>query len=269
MADIYAGLDTDDLVTGEAVTLELPPASLGTRLLSGLIDVTIEAGLLLVGVITVGMLATDEALYAVGSIVVFAGALVVVPCTLETFTRGKSVGKYAVGTRTVRDDAGPISFHHAFIRTLVGVVEIWVFWGVPALVTSLVNSRGKRLGDLVAGTYVVRDKIGLVLPAPAPMPPQLAHWAHAADIAPLPEGLAISIRQLLGRGADLSPDAWRSLVVDLADRTLAYVAPAPPLGTPPEQFLAAVAAERRERDRVRLHTEADLRHRLAQRRTHP
>ena len=170
MADIYAGLDTDDLVTGEAVTLELPPASLGTRLLSGLIDVTIEAGLLLVGVITVGMLATDEALYAVGSIVAFAGALVVVPCTLETFTRGKSVGKYAVGTRTVRDDAGPISFHHAFIRALVGVVEIWVFWGVPALVTSLVNSRGKRLGDLVAGTYVVRDKIGLVLPAPAPSP---------------------------------------------------------------------------------------------------
>ena len=79
MADIYAGLDTDDLVTGEAVTLELPPASLGTRLVSGLIDVSIEAGLLLLGVIAVGLLATDEALYAVGNILVFAGALVVVP----------------------------------------------------------------------------------------------------------------------------------------------------------------------------------------------
>jgi hypothetical protein len=58
-------------------------------------------------------------------------------------------------------------------------------------------------------------------------------------------------------------------VVDLADRTLSYVAPPPPRGTPPEQFLAAVAAERRERDRGRLHKEAELRHRLAQRRTHP
>ena len=266
MADIYAGLDTDDLVTGEAVTLELPPASLGTRLLSGLVDVIIEAGLLLAGVITVGLLATDEALYAVGSIVTFAGALVVFPCTIETFTRGKSIGKYAVSTRTVRDDAGPISFHHAFIRALVGIVEIWVLWGVPALVTSLVNSRGKRLGDLVAGTYVVRDKIGLVLPAPVPMPPQLARWAHSADIAPLPEALAISIRQLLGRGTDLSPEAWRSLVLDLADRAMTYVAPPPPRGTPPEQFLAAVAAERRERDRGRLQREADLRQRLAQRR---
>ena len=261
--------DVDQLVTGEAVALELPPASVGIRLGSGLIDLTIQIVLLIVGIIVAEAVTPDEALGAVAVIVVVAVVIVLGPATLETLTMGRTVGKLVLGTRTVRDDAGPISFHHAFIRALVGVVEIWVFWGVPALVTSLVNSRGKRLGDLVAGTYVVRDKIGLVLPAPAPMPPQLAHWAHAADIAPLPEGLAISIRQLLGRGADLSPDAWRSLVVDLADRTLAYVAPAPPLGTPPEQFLAAVAAERRERDRVRLHTEADLRHRLAQRRTHP
>src|SRR4029077_10244244 len=100
-----------------------------------------------------------------------------------------------------------------------------------------------------------------------PMPPQLAHWAHAADIAPMPEGLAISIRQLLGRGTELSPRSWRGLVVDLADRPLSYVAPPPPRGTPPEQFLAAVAAERRERDRGRLHREAELRHRLGQHRT--
>jgi uncharacterized RDD family membrane protein YckC len=267
MADIYAGLDTDDLVTGEAVTLELPPASLGTRLVSGVIDVIVEGVLLFVGFITVGLLATDEALYAVGAIITFVGALVLFPTTMETLTRGKSIGKYAVGTRTVRDDAGPISFHHAFIRSLVGVVEIFVLYGVPALVTALVNSRGKRLGDLVAGTYVVRDKVGLVLPAPVPMPPHLAQWAHAADIAPLPEGLAISIRQFLGRGADLSPDAWRSLVVRLADSTMRYVAPPPPPGTSPEQFLAAVAAERRERDRGRLYRESELRHRLARRRT--
>ncbi len=266
MADIYAGLDTDDLVTGEAVTLELPPASLGTRMLSGLIDVIVEVVILFVGFVTVGLLATDQALYAVGAILTFVGALVVFPTTVETLTRGKSIGKYAVGTRTVRDDAGPISFHHAFIRALVGVVEVFVLYGVPALVTSLVNSRGKRLGDLVAGTYVVRDKVSLVLPAPVTMPPHLAHWAHAADIAPLPQGLAISIRQLLGRGTDLSPDAWRSLVVRLADETMSYVAPPPPPGTSPEHFLAAVAAERRERDRGRLHREAELRHRLAQRR---
>jgi uncharacterized RDD family membrane protein YckC len=265
MADIYAGLDSDDLVTGEAVTLELPPASLGTRLLSGLIDVIVEGTLLIAGFVASGLLATDEALYAVGTILTLVGALVVFPTVLETLTRGKSLGKYAVGTRTVRDDAGPVSFHHAFLRSLVGVVEIWVLSGVPALITSLVNSRGKRLGDLLAGTYVVRDRIALELPPPVPMPPPLARWAATADIAPLPEGLAVAIRQLLGRIGTLSPDAHRSLVDDLARRTLPFVAPSPPPGTPPEGFLAAVQAERRERDSRRLRQESELRRRLAAR----
>lgn len=266
MADIYAGLDSDDLVTGEAVTLELPPASLGTRLLSGLVDVIVEGTLLFAGFVAAGLLATDEALYAVGTILTFVGALVLFPTVIETLTRGKSIGKYAMGTRTVRDDAGPISFHHAFLRALVGVVEIWVLWGVPALISSLVNSRGKRLGDLLAGTYVVRDRVALELPPPVPMPPQLARWAATADIAPLPEGLAVAIRQLLGRSGSLSPDAHRTLVVDLARRALPYVAPPPPPGTSPEAFLAAVQAERRARDSRRLWHEDVLRRRLAARR---
>jgi uncharacterized RDD family membrane protein YckC len=266
MSDIYQGLDTDDLVTGEAVTLELPPASLGLRLLSGLLDVVIQAVLLLVGFLVVGAVASDEALGAVGFVVTFVGVLVVLPTVLETLTRGKSIGKYVLGTRTVRDDAGPISFHHAFMRSLVGVVEIWALSGVPALISALVSSKGKRLGDYVAGTYVVRDRIGLTLPPVVHMPPQLAGWARSADIAPLPEGLAVSIRQLLGRIDTLSPHARDTLLLDIAQRTLQYVAPPPPRGTPPDAFLAAVQAERRDRDSARLHREAELRHRLAQRR---
>ena len=61
--------------------------------------------------------------------VAFVGTLVVVflvyPTTVETLSRGKSLGKWAFGLRAVRDDAGPISFHHAFVRALVGFVEIY------------------------------------------------------------------------------------------------------------------------------------------------
>lgn len=265
MADIYQGLDTDDLVTGEAVTLDLPPASLGIRLLSGLIDLVVEAALLFVGFLVVGAVASDQALAAVGFVVVLIGALIGLPTVLETLTRGKSIGKYVLGTRTVRDDAGPISFHHAFIRSLVGVVEVLGLSGVPALISALVSSKGKRLGDYVAGTYVVRDRIGLTLPPVVQMPPQLAHWARNADMAPLPEGLAVSIRQLLGRIDTLSQGARHALVVDIAHRTMGFVAPPPPPGTAPDVFLAAVQAERRQRDAHRLHREAELRHRLSQR----
>lgn len=265
MSDIYAGLGADDLVTGEAVTLDLPPATLAVRLLSGVIDLVAELVVFALGLWFVLVVAPDEALASVGTIVVLVAALVLVPAGIETWSRGKSLGKLIVGTRTVRSDAGPITARHALIRGFVGVVEIFVLSGVPALVAGLVTAKGQRVGDLVAGTYVVRDKLDLRLPAPVAMPGPLASWARTADIAPLPEGLAVAIRQLLGRLDTLGSDARHRLLVGTAEATRIYVAPPPPAGTPPEAFLAAVQAERRDRDAGRLQREAALRQRLSSR----
>ena len=66
----HAYADVDQLVTGEAVALELPPASVGMRLASGLIDVAIQVVLLIVGPSGAAALAPDDALGAVGAIVV-------------------------------------------------------------------------------------------------------------------------------------------------------------------------------------------------------
>ena len=137
--------------------------------------------------------------------------------------------------------------------------------GVPALVCALVNSKGKRLGDLVAGTYVVRDRYKLQLPWPVEMPPNLARWAASADIATLPDSLAVALRLLLGRTRTLSPEARQTLVIDILTEVQRHVSPPPPPGTHPEDFLAAVAAERRRRDEHRLWLEADLRWRLTRR----
>src|SRR5690349_8218272 len=125
MADLYAE-GVDELVTGEAVTLDLPPAPLGLHVASTAIDVLIAAVLLFFGFWLSVLFATDDALFAVGSILTLVLAVVVYPTAFETATRGRSAGKYATGLRTVRDDAGPISFQHAFVRSLIGVVEIWV-----------------------------------------------------------------------------------------------------------------------------------------------
>ncbi len=257
--------DVDQLVTGEAVALELPPASVGIRLASGLIDVALQVVVLILGTIVAAMLSPDDALGAVAGIVLVAFTLVVGPAVLETLTMGRTVGKLVMGTRTVREDAGPISFHHAFVRHLVGVVEIWVLSGVPALVSALVSSRGKRLGDYAAGTYVVRERFRLQLPWPVQMPPHLAAWARTADIAPLPDSLAVAVRQLLARTGTLSPQARDLLVTQLVGQVSRHVSPPPPRGTHPIDFLAAVAAERRARDEHRLWREADLRWRLTRR----
>jgi len=264
----FATLTTDDLVTGEAVALDLPPAGLGSRIVSGLIDVVVTLALLVGAVLlfVVAALNTDDALLWVSFVGTLIVVFLVVPTTIETLTRGKSLGKLALGLRTVRDDAGPISFQHAFVRSLIGFVEIYAFSGGPAFFSALLSSRGKRLGDYAAGTYVVRERVRLRLTPPAPMPPPLAAWAARADIASLPTGLALAVRQFLSRLPQLDPASRAAIGVDLATRVGPYVAPPPPPGTPPEAFLAAVIASRRERDTARLAREAELRRRLTSRR---
>jgi uncharacterized RDD family membrane protein YckC len=264
----FATLTTDDLVTGEAVALDLPPASLGVRLASGLIDVliTMIAFVVVIIVLLTAVLQTDEALIeaaVIGSVVL---VLVAFPTTLETLTRGRSLGKLAMGLRTVRDDAGPISFQHALVRALIGVIEIYGSLGAVGFFSALLSQRGKRLGDFAAGTYVVRERVKLQLAPPAPMPPHLAAWVRQADVASLPTGLALAIRQFLGRLPTIDPASRDSIGGQLAEELSRYVAPEPPPGTRPEDFLAAVIASRRERDLARLRREAELRQRLTARR---
>ena len=120
-------------------------------------------------------------------VVSLALGMVIVPTALETLTRGRSLGKLAMGLRTVRVDGGPISFRHALVRAVLGVAEIYLFFGVPALITAMLNSKGKRLGDLVAGTYVVRNRYSLSPHGVVEVPAALLTWVASADIAPLPE----------------------------------------------------------------------------------
>lgn len=263
----FATLTTDDLVTGEAVALDLPPAGLGLRMASGLIDVAVTVTTLVVVLVLYAVAAvnTDEALATVAFIGTLITVFLIFPTTLETLTRGKSLGKMAMGLRTVRDDAGPISFQHAFVRALIGFVEIYAFTGVPAFFSALLSSRGKRLGDYAAGTYVVRERVKLQLAPPAPMPHHLVDWAKSADMTSLPVGLALAIRQFLGRLPSIDPASAAKIGGQLADEVRPFVSPAPPPGTHAADFLAAVIASRRERDTSRLRREAAFKERLVDR----
>jgi len=263
----FATLTVDDLVTGEAVALDLPPASIGLRMVSGLIDVVLTVVVLGV-VVLLYLTASAQASGALAHVAVvgtFVTVFVVVPTTVETLTRGRSLGKLATGLRTVCDDAGPISFQHAFVRALVGFVEIYALTGVPAFFSALVSSRGKRLGDYAAGTYVVRQRARLRLVPPRPMPPHLSAWAAGADIVALPTPLALGIRQFLGRAHAITPASREEMARRLADQVRPYVAPAPPPGTTAEDYLTAVVAARRTRDAARLHRDAALVERLVRR----
>ncbi len=264
MSNSTVGVGVDDLVTGEAVALELPAAAIAVRALSGFVDLLIAGAAMWIGLFVATFITRDADDAIIGAVmtVLVVTVAVALPTTLETLTRGRSVGKLATGLRTVRDDAGPIGFRHALTRALVGFVEIWVLVGVPALVSGLVSAKGKRLGDYAAGTYVVRERVHITLPPPPMMPPHLASWAQGADIARLPDGLAMAVRQFLMRAPLLSPQSRAALGTQLYDEVVRYVAPQPPAGTHPELVLAAVIADRRRRDAIRLQRDAALRRRL-------
>ena len=148
----------------------------------------------------------------------------------------------------------------------MGFVEIYAFFGAPAFFSALLSSRGKRLGDYAAGTYVVRERVKLQLTPPAAMPPHLAAWAQHADMTSLPTGLMLAVRQYLGRLPTIDPTSRVTIGARLADEVLKYVAPEPPPRTAPEDFLAAVIASRRERDLSRLRRQSEFRQRLTTRR---
>ena len=144
------------VVTGEAVALELRPASFATRGLAVALDlaVMLAAGILVGIVLGLTLPDVDEAAARAIGILALVGVLVGLPTTVETLTRGRSLGKLAAGLRVVRDDGGPVRLRHALVRALLAVFEIIVTFGSVALITSLANVRGKRLGDLLAGTFV-------------------------------------------------------------------------------------------------------------------
>ncbi|MEU2565019.1 RDD family protein [Streptomyces longispororuber] len=243
-----------ELVTGEAVALELRPAKLPSRVLALLIDMIVAWSVYLA--VTLGLLAAtaslDDAAAAAVAVATFVLVLVGVPIAVETLSHGRSLGKLACGLRVVRDDGGPIRFRHALVRGAIGVVEILMTFGVVACVASLVSARGRRLGDVFAGTLVVRERVPAArtgyVPAP---PPWLAGRFSELDLSGVPDGLWLAIRQYLARMGQLDPQVSWSMAERLANDLAARTGAPAPEGVPPAAFLAAVVHERQTREAQR------------------
>jgi len=245
-----------NLVTGEAVVVELRLAKVPSRGLGFFIDGSIQIGLLIGVIALVAAVsgATDRALTMALLIAGIASIFVIMPATIETLSHGRSLGKLALGLRVVRDDGGPIRFRHSLIRALAAFfVDLWLLgWLGIGLITSLASSRGKRVGDYLAGTVVVRERIPVRGGTVAQMPPHLAQWAGGLDLSRIPNDLALAVRQYLSRTAELTPAVREDMGARLANEVSGYIGQPAPSGVPAWVFLSAVLAERRNREIARL-----------------
>ena len=176
-----AHLDADETLTGEAVALDVQPLGFFLRAVGCLIDMVAGIALLIGGSLFLSVLVAGgtipDSAFRIGLITLLVVVMVVVPTAVETLSRGRSLGRWAVGGRVVRVDGGAAGFRQAFIRALVGVLELWFTLGGIAAIVGMFTPRAQRLGDLLAGTACERTR-ARPLPAAAPgVPPGMEGWA--------------------------------------------------------------------------------------------
>lgn len=239
-------------ITGEAVVLNLRAANFMPRLGAAVVDAVVYIiGLvvLLIGVSRyTSVFALDVA--AVQAVVLMAAItlMFVIPLLVEGCSKGRSLGKLIFGLRVVRDDGGTIRWRHALTRCLTGVFELWMLVGSVAIITSLFNQRSKRLGDMMAGTFVIFARAPKLPTAMPQIPPSMQQWAHIADVGRIPNGLAVQVHGLIRNAAVMDPAALAQVSDQLAAQLMAYVTPGPPADVDSLTFLMGVMAERRNRD---------------------
>jgi uncharacterized RDD family membrane protein YckC len=250
-----------DVVTGEAVALDLRTAELPSRIVAAIIDFFVMLASVNVLAIALGDSLSspgiDQALAAALSIILVVAVFLGYPVVFETLSRGRTLGKMAMGLRVVRDDGGPITLRHAMVRGLVGLtlerpgLFLLGFGPAVGMVVCMCSSRGKRIGDMAAGTMVLQERVSLPPPWMPVMPPPLAAWATTVDLTGLDDSLALPVRQFLGRTGELDPVARETLGQLLAREVGERTTPGPPPGTPGWAYLFAVVAERRRREQLR------------------
>ncbi len=251
------GMVPETVVTGDAVVLDVQIAQLPVRAVGALIDIAVITIGYIIGVVLWATTITqfDGALSAAVLIIFTVLVIVGYPVVFETATRGRTLGKMAMGLRVVSDDGGPERFRQALFRALAGFVEIWMLTGGPAVICSLISPRGKRIGDVFAGTVVISER-GPKLPPPPVMPPALTWWASSLELSGLTPDQAELARQFLARAPQLAPEVRNDMAYRIAGEIATRISPPPPPGVPPHYVLAAVLAERHRRELARLRPSA-------------
>jgi len=212
----------DGIVTPEAVVLDVETAGVASRVFAGIIDFAIQLGILWVGVMLLAISGiADTSSFNMGMVLLVAAVLMGYPVVSETLMRGRTIGKRALGLRAVTLEGAPIRFRHASLRMMGGLVDRFLPpLGVTGMLMVMGTARHQRVGDLIAGTMVIRDPDRTPLPPAVwfPVPVGLEAFAATIDPTAMTDQQYTVIRTFLIRNRELSVDARYSLAVDLAAR---------------------------------------------------
>ena len=213
--------------------LAFEPAGLASRTMSKSLDLAVQFGILLAIFSVAGVASpnssTTGTLVVVLLIIITAVVLFVYPVLMERFNGGRTVGQMAVGLRVVRVDGGPVGLGGSAARAALLLVDLYASVGGIGGLAIALTRRHQRLGDMVAGTMVIREKTGSVETPPlsTALPPQFANLADALPLEKI-DVSDLSLAQEVLRRSLASEAGLVELVdraADLLDRKMGGVRP--------------------------------------------
>jgi uncharacterized RDD family membrane protein YckC len=194
------------VATPERVSFEYQVAGIGTRAIAQILDLLIVFGILIaVSFFALGFEIVQAD--AIASLILIIGSFVVIFGYFwlsEALWSGQTIGKKVFRLRAVGDRGEPLTFAQAAIRNIVRIVDFLPYGYGVGMIALFANGKGKRLGDLAAGTIVVKDSDYVALwqlPGGSPYPGQAPYWG-AAQPAPAPYLGAASAAEMFLRRLD-------------------------------------------------------------------
>jgi uncharacterized RDD family membrane protein YckC len=227
---------TLEVRTPESIAFNYELAGLGSRFLALIVDQAIQIAtlILIFGSIVLALSRTAVAVHhapapdrfatSLGIALIVAIAFAILFgyfIVFEALWNGQTPGKKLVGIRVVRDGGYPIDFGASLIRNLIRVGEQLIGYYLFAAISALISPENKRLGDLAAGTIVVRDAR---LAMPQSVTQREAEPAYASTAYLSGEERAL-IKRFLERRDQLSVDRREELAAQLAARVRDRVPP--------------------------------------------
>lgn len=254
--DLGTDLLLTRVVTPEGVLLEFRSAGIGSRALAKMLDlIIVGVGLVVGSFVLLGVAgAGGEVAALILSILMGFVALFVYPLSEAAFD-GATLGKRIVKLKVVTVDGGPVRLRHAAIRAMIGVADFWIPpGGIAALASALFTRRSQRLGDLAAGTLVVRARSADAVPVtfPAPISPVALRFGQTLDVRRLDPRWYALLRDYWLRWAQLDDEVRRRQAAVLAGDVCAHLGIAPPAGLAAPDLLGAVLWAAQQEDRRRL-----------------
>ncbi len=212
------GSRTVEVETPEQVQLAFELADLGSRFLALVLDVMVLFGLLGgLGVLALWIHAYVKFPLLVGSAAVAVYTIIVFLVAwgyfvyFEGFRHGRTPGKRWTGIRVVYEGGYPLTVRGAVIRNLVRIVDMQpVISCIVGGAAMMVGERTQRLGDLAAGTLVVRDR------ADAPLPEAEVLPSGATGLPRLDDREFEMLDRFAARSADLAPDVLARVATGVA-----------------------------------------------------